>query len=135
MVNVRTSLNIRPSADTTGRPLTTVKNGTELTILGEEGDFYRVQLADGTIGYASMDYVSERASIDPDEYDYFVQVATNGGRLNMRRTPGGARIAQIPNGTRLVIVEVVGEWSLVEYDGLRGYVSNDYIKPVIFDAG
>ena len=45
VVNVNTSLNIRPSADTSGRPLTTVKNGTELTILGEQGNFYHVKLA------------------------------------------------------------------------------------------
>ena len=132
MVNVNTSLNIRPSADTSGRPLTTVRNGTKLTILGQQGDFYHVQLADGTVGYAAIAYVNELAIIDPDKYGYFVDVTTNGSRLNLRKTPGGTRIALIPNGTRLVIVDVVGEWSLVEYDGLRGYVSNQYIKNVLF---
>ena len=132
VVNVNTSLNIRPSADTSGRPLTTVRNGTKLTILGQQGDFYHVQLADGTVGYAAIAYVNELAIIDPDKYGYFVDVTTNGSRLNLRKTPGGTRIALIPNGTRLVIVDVVGEWSLVEYDGLRGYVSNQYIKNVLF---
>lgn len=132
VVNVNTSLNIRPSADTSGRPLTTVRNGTKLTILGQQGDFYHVQLADGTVGYAAIAYVNELAIIDPDKYGYFVDVITNGSRLNLRKTPGGTRIALIPNGTRLVIVDVVGEWSLVEYDGLRGYVSNQYIKNVLF---
>ena len=76
--------------------------------------------------------MNELAIIDPDKYGYFVDVITNGSRLNLRKTPGGTRIALIPNGTRLVIVDVVGEWSLVEYDGLRGYVSNQYIKNVLF---
>ena len=80
VVNVSSNLNIRAAANTSSTVVTKVKNGTNLVILGEEGNFYKVQLADGKIGYASKDYVRETTDTPVQPTGDYAIVTTKGGR-------------------------------------------------------
>jgi N-acetylmuramoyl-L-alanine amidase len=63
-------------------------------------------------------------------YDRIGVVSTQGGRLNIRSRPDlSARvIAQIPNGERITVIESVpGGWYLIEYNGIIGFVSGEYV--------
>ena len=53
----------------------------------------------------------------------------DGGKLNMRSKPGtnGSRIAQIPNGDTVTVVEDLGDWSKVEWGGKTGYVMSRFL--------
>ena len=51
----------------------------------------------------------------------------NKGALNLRATPKGVIIAQIPNGTQLD-AESAGEWSKVNYNGKTGYVKSEFLS-------
>lgn len=51
------NLNIRSSPSTQASVVTTVPNGQQLTILGQVGDWYSVQLEDGTLGFANRAYI------------------------------------------------------------------------------
>ena len=51
----------------------------------------------------------------------------NKGTLNLRATPNGAVIAQIPNGTKLE-AQSEGEWSKVGYNGKVGYVKTQFLS-------
>ena len=51
----------------------------------------------------------------------------NKGTLNLRETPGGKIIAQIPNGTKLE-AQSEGEWSKVGYNGKIGYVKTEFLS-------
>lgn len=56
-------------------------------------------------------------------------VRTQGGKLNMRKAPGGEVIARIDNGSRVSVLEQEGEWLRIETeDGKKGYVSAAYIE-------
>lgn len=57
-------------------------------------------------------------------------VATMGSRLNVRYTPNGNIIGQIPNGAEVTVYASLPEWSLVGYQGLVGYVNNNYLASV-----
>ena len=127
VVNVSSNLNIRAAANTSSTVVTKVKNGTNLVILGEEGNFYKVQLADGKIGYASKDYVRETTDTPVQPTGDYAIVTTKGGRLNMRQTAGGAVITSIANGTRVDVISEGSEWTLIEYNGRQGYVSTAYL--------
>lgn len=127
VVNVSSNLNIRAAANTSSTVVTKVKNGTDLIILGEEGNFYKVQLADGKIGYASKDYVRETTDTPVQPTGDYAIVTTSGGRLNMRQTAGGAVITSIANGTRVDVISEGSEWTLIEYNGRQGYVSTAYL--------
>jgi N-acetylmuramoyl-L-alanine amidase len=52
-----------------------------------------------------------------------------GGNLNIRQRPdiNSPRIGSIPNGSSITVYYDTGEWSLVQYGGLTGYVNNRYI--------
>ena len=56
----------------------------------------------------------------------FVKTA-NKGTLNLRETPGGKILAQIPNGTTLE-AQSEGEWSKVVYSGKTGYVKTEFLS-------
>ena len=57
------------------------------------------------------------------------KVQTEGGRLNVRNSPGGTVIGSLKNGSWLTVKEKSGDWYLAEYsDGKRGYVSGSYVK-------
>ena len=51
----------------------------------------------------------------------------NKGSLNLRATPGGKILVQIPYGTQLE-AQSEGEWSKVEYNGKTGYVKTEFLS-------
>ncbi len=53
-----TGLNIRSAADTESAILSTLPMGTQVSLTGFNGEWYTVKLSDGTVGYASGEYVS-----------------------------------------------------------------------------
>lgn len=53
-----TNLNIRLGASLERDIITTVPNGVRLTLLDELNGWYKVQLSDGKIGWASGDYIA-----------------------------------------------------------------------------
>lgn len=58
-INVSSSANIRESASTSANVVTTLLRNTEVTITGEEGDFYKIQYRDIT-GYVAKSLVSDK---------------------------------------------------------------------------
>ena len=59
-INVSSSANIRESASTSANIITTLLRNTEVTIIGEEGDFYKIQYKEIT-GYVSKSLISDKA--------------------------------------------------------------------------
>jgi len=68
-------------------------------------------------------------------YDRIAVVTTQGGRLNIRSRPSTSSqvLAQIPNGERLTVIDSSGNWYLIEYNGIIGFVSGDYITFITRD--
>ncbi len=62
-------------------------------------------------------------------YERIGEVTTQGSRLNIRSRPSldAQVLAQIPNGERVTVIEQVGNWYVIEYNGIIGFVSSDYI--------
>ena len=58
-VDVSNSANIREKASTSSNIITTLLRNTEVTIIAEEGDFYKIQYQDIT-GYISKSLISEK---------------------------------------------------------------------------
>lgn len=61
---------------------------------------------------------------------YTASVVTRGGYLNVRYTPSpqGAVIGNIPNGAEVTVFANLPNWALVNYNGLVGYISSDYLQ-------
>ena len=61
---------------------------------------------------------------------YTSSVVTRVGYLNVRYTPSmqGAVIGSIPNGAEVTVFANIPNWALVNYNGLVGYISSDYLQ-------
>lgn len=57
------------------------------------------------------------------------KVTTKKGPLNLRAKPGsrGRVVAQIPNGTCVLVLEEAQDWSLCSWDGKQGYCNAEYL--------
>ena len=57
-------------------------------------------------------------------------VVTDGGRLNMRKSPEDRAkiVIKIKNGSQVEVLETVEEWYRISFDGKEGYVKSRYIK-------
>ena len=57
-------------------------------------------------------------------------VVTAGGALNLRSAPStdAVILARIPNGASLTVCGRLNDWYTVEYNGMRGYASANYIS-------
>ncbi len=59
----------------------------------------------------------------------FYTVTTNGANLNLRATPSssGSILAKMPNGSDIKVYSVSGDWAYVDYGGIKGYCSSEWI--------
>lgn len=118
------ALHLRESANTGARILTTLVKGTEVVVLENQKDgWYKVDL-DGTVGYMSADYLS----VTPSTYTGTLN--TDGFSLNLRSGPGTnySKVESIPSGAALIITGIEDGWYQTSYNGVKGYVSSDYVK-------
>jgi hypothetical protein len=59
-------LNVRSGPGTTNAVVASAANGETVTILGEEGDWFKVELASGTVGWVAKKFVTESAPAAPE---------------------------------------------------------------------
>lgn len=71
-----------------------------------------------------------------DTYLYTAVVTTTSGGLRLRATPGnGSVITTLPKGATVYVKsESNPEWPLVEYNGLTGYCSAQYLSKISADS-
>ena len=123
-VNTSSSaLNIRAAASTGATVVAKAAKGSTVTILGEENGFYKVQLADGTVGYASKAYIKVTT-----DTPVVTITATTTANLKLRTSaPSGSVITVMPKGATVKVIEGGQSWAKVEYNGKVGYASNNYL--------
>ena len=120
------ALNLRQQATTESASLKMLSNGTDLSVIGEEGEFYKVSAA-GTVGYAHKDYV-----IIKD----IMNISNGGGvkvtasALNLIAEPSlsAAVIGKLYEGTTAEIIGINSGWLKVNSSAGTGYISPDYVE-------
>ncbi|MCI5727249.1 MAG: SH3 domain-containing protein [Clostridium sp.] len=63
VVGISTTLNVRSGASTSASIIGTLRNGAQVTIIGESGNWYKIKFNE-RVGYVSKDYVREGNSND-----------------------------------------------------------------------
>ncbi|GEM_PF-6780821 len=63
---------------------------------------------------------------------FYTIVMTNGHNLNMRSGPGTnySLVGKAPNNAEVYVIEYHPDWSLIYYNGTRGWVSSEYLGGV-----
>lgn len=60
------------------------------------------------------------------------KVVTEAGKLNLRKSPGGALLTRIPREEEIDVLcwDAADGWALVVYRGTQGYASKDYLQRI-----
>lgn len=133
-----TSLNFRSSPSTSSASLGQVKNGAQVEVLEDAVDGWYKVVHSGLTGYMSAEYLIvtplEGESISQAEDGELSdlgngKITLESGSLNIRAEAStlGTKLGTIPNGTVVALDDHSDGWYLVTYDGITGYVSDEYI--------
>ncbi|MFW0892240.1 SH3 domain-containing protein [Clostridium perfringens] len=144
IVNVSSSLNVRSSASTSSKVIGSLSGNTKVTIVGEEGAFYKIEYKDSH-GYVAKEYVkdvtennnSNQGTQTPEkpstpestEKTGIVNVSSS---LNVREgaSTSSKVIGSLSGNTKVIIVGEEGAFYKIEYKGSHGYVAKEYVKDV-----
>ncbi|MDM0767579.1 SH3 domain-containing protein [Clostridium perfringens] len=144
IVNVSSSLNVRSSASTSSKVIGSLSGNTKVTIVGEEGAFYKIEYK-GSHGYVAKEYVkdvtesnnSNQGTQTPEkpstpENTEKTGVVNVSSSLNVREgaSTSSKVIGSLSGNTKVTIVGEEGAFYKIEYKGSRGYVAKEYVKDV-----
>ena len=121
------SLNVRSAPSTSSSVIASLSKNATVTLLSKEGNWWRVEYADGKSGYASASYIAEVSG------SRAYRVKTTSGNLNVRSGAGTnySVKASLPNGKVIVVLSQSGGWAKIVYNGRStGYVSASYLTAV-----
>ena len=115
-----TGLNLRSGPSTLSPVIASMPNGSTVEIIGEQNGFYQI-IFNGQTGWASSAFIQPAARA--------ATVTTQGGNLNLRNGPNTSSsiIASMPNGSRVTVTNIFGNFYEVNWNGRIGYASKDFI--------
>lgn len=122
-------LNLRAGPSSSSDLKGTLSGGDLVTIIGEDGEWYQVQVG-ANVYYAAKSYIQLRAALDPAD-DIKVGAVTS-STLNVRIGPSTAhfKIATINKNDRMKITAIDGTWYKIDIADEVGYVSSEYVKTI-----
>jgi len=118
------TLNVRSAPSVNGEIVSSLPNGSYVTLESENGGWWYAEYDGGKYGYLSSRYIEQLDGNDGT-------VVTSGGHLNVRTGPGVSYPAfdALPHGKDVVVINENNGWGLVLYDGdTSGYVNLNYIS-------
>ncbi len=124
-------LNLRREPSLDAQVLSYYRNGTKVTILETDGQWVKVQVQDGKIGYMMKQYL--KISSDSSEVKPFSATLWNvngGSYVNFRSgaSLSASVIDRVPVGSTVTVLEHGTDWCKVEVDGKTGYISTWFMK-------
>jgi outer membrane protein assembly factor BamB/LysM repeat protein len=119
--------NMRASADTQGTIIRTIPAGSEVTIIGGEGDWYQVAysiISTVLKGYVYMPLIKEPSNQEINSIEN-AKTRTNANVRTSAGTQSGIKV-MIPMNTDIKIISASGDWYLVEYKKDTIYTDQGY---------
>ena len=130
-------VNLREEASTSSDILKVIGKGSTLTVLGENGSFYKVS-ASGKTGYVSRDYVTLTES------DSDVQSPVGNDRLTVYASPAEGKASErvnlreaastssdiekvVPKNASVTVLGEQGSFYQVKYSGKTGFIAKNYV--------
>ncbi|MDY4078201.1 MAG: SH3 domain-containing protein [Clostridium sp.] len=148
VVNVHSGLNVRNGASTSSGIIGSLSNGSNVTIVGENGNWYKIKYGNST-GYVSKEYVKASGESSNSNTGSNSNAGSNEGNssgetssnksgkvvnvhsgLNVRNgaSTSSGIIGSLSNGSNVTIVGESGDWYKIKYGNSIGYVSKNYIS-------
>ncbi|MCH5344196.1 MAG: SH3 domain-containing protein [Acetatifactor sp.] len=124
------NLNVRQYATVNSNIVGSLPNHTNIMIVGEEGNFFKVQYStSGYYGYVSKDYVT----FEPQ--NSYLQVKDISGNLNMRDDVylTSTILAKLPAKTYFAYINFLGgDYFHGVFANVDGYVAGEYVNWYFF---
>ena len=146
IVNVSSSLNVRSGASTSSKVIGSLSGNSKVTIVGEEGAFYKIEYK-GSHGYVAKEYIkditgsnnnsNQGTTTTPEkpstpESTQKTGIVNVSSSLNVRSgaSTSSKVIGSLSGNSKVTIVGEEGSFYKIEYKGSHGYVAKEYIKDV-----
>ena len=145
IVNVSSSLNVRSGANTSSKVIGSLSGNSKVTIVGEEGAFYKIEYK-GSHGYVAKEYIkdvtgsnnnSNQGTTTPEkpstpEATQKTGIVNVSSSLNVRSgaSTSSKVIGRLSGNSKVTIIGEEGAFYKIEYKGSHGYVAKEYIKDV-----
>lgn len=140
-----TNVNIRSAASTSSQILAKKNTGDALDIVSKDGNWYKIQLSAGQIGYVFGDFVKEKAveevkpaavaatTIEEKVEEKSETGYVNGTNVNFRSSASidttGNIIKKLNSGDQVTILGTQGDWHYVQTaDGTKGYLYKTFVS-------
>ena len=133
VVNISSSLNIRSGAGTGHSIVGTLSNGVTVNIIEKSGDWYHIS-HNGITGYVSVHYLQETTSAGSSNEGVIssgkgiVYNITTNLRIRAAASTNSLVLGYLENGNTVDILGASNGWTHIEYKGITGYVSSEYIR-------
>ena len=141
--NVSTNLRVRSGASTSSSILGYLTNNTEVTIVGSEGEWYKIQYNSG-YGYVSKEYITTNVNssnntgsnntgntssseTEINKTGYVYNVSSGGLRVRKEASTSSTVLGTLYSGNSVNIVGETGSWYKIKYNSSYAYVHKDYI--------
>lgn len=125
-------LNVRSGPSTGYSVIHALWNGNQVKVIGNSGNWYKIQLSDGRTGWVSRTYLKTNQTVSPSQTEKLNTTGTvTADKLNVRSGPstGYSVIHALWNGNRVKIIGQSGAWYNIRLsDGRTGWVSKNYMK-------
>lgn len=115
-----TVLNVRAGRGVSNAIIGKLKKGAPVTLYGLQSGWWETPT-----GYVSADWISLDKVATPVEVKLQEGIVTATAGLNIRKTPGGAKVGALKHNTKVKIYEQSGSWYRI---GKEQWVSAAYIK-------
>ena len=144
VVNVSSSLNVRSGANTSSKVIGSLSGNSKVTIVGEEGAFYKIEYK-GSHGYVAKEYIkditgsnnNQGTTTTPEkpstpESTQKTGIVNVSSSLNVRSgaSTSSKVIGSLSGNSKVTIVGEEGAFYKIEYKGSHGYVAKEYIKDI-----
>ena len=129
-----TGVRMRSGASTTSSILGVYNTGTEMTITGESGNWYKVSYG-GKDGYVRKDYMTTTKPSSGGSTSQTGYIKGNDVRLRSGAGTSYSILGTYNNGTPLTITGTSGDWTAVTINGVKGYVNSAYVSTTKTEGG
>ena len=117
-------VNLRAGASSSAAKITSLKNGTKVSVLGKNGSWYLISTSAGTQGFMHEKYIKSSAASA-------VSARVTGSAVNMRAYPNAssARVTTLIKGTVVKVLDTSNaKWWFVQYSSYTGFMYSAYLK-------
>ncbi|GAA0739549.1 SH3 domain-containing protein [Clostridium oceanicum] len=132
------TLNVRSSANTSSKVIGSLKNGSNITIIGQAGGWYKIKYGSST-AFVSSQYVSlgstSSHSIPKNNTTSLsstgrVILSSTSSYLNVRSSASTSSkvLGSLKHGSNVNITGKSGDWYKIKYGSSTGYIYNKYVS-------